>query len=182
MRDDDELGPSGVAAKELDEAADVRVVERGLDLVQEVERTRTREEERKQERDRPERLLAAGEQRQPRHAFAGRLQLDLDPGRRLLVLRALLVGQEQPTLAAREQRLRDLLEVGADRGEGLHEAAIDRLVQLIAQLRKLVQAALEILALRDQVGQILLFPRVLFRGQRIHPSELFATPAQALGP
>ena len=52
----------GVAAQQLDEAADVRVVERGLDLVQEVERVRPREEEREQERDRSERLLAAGEQ------------------------------------------------------------------------------------------------------------------------
>src|SRR5437870_9772407 len=46
-----------------DEAPDVRVVESGLDLVQQVEGARSREEEREQERDRPERLLSAGEQR-----------------------------------------------------------------------------------------------------------------------
>src|SRR5947209_13719716 len=46
----------------------------GLDLVEQVERTRTREEEREQERDRAERLLAAGEQRQPRHLLAGRTE------------------------------------------------------------------------------------------------------------
>ena len=40
VRDDDELGTVGVAAQELDEARDVRVVERGLDLVEEVEGTR----------------------------------------------------------------------------------------------------------------------------------------------
>ena len=62
MRDDDELCAVGVAAQKLDEAADVVVVERSLDLVQQVERARPREEEREQERDRSERLLAAREQ------------------------------------------------------------------------------------------------------------------------
>ena len=59
MGDDDELGPVGEPPEELDESADVGVVERGLDLVQEVERARPREEVREQERDRAERLLAA---------------------------------------------------------------------------------------------------------------------------
>ena len=72
MRDDDELRPVGEAAQELDEAPDVRVVERGLDLVQEVEGARPGEEEREEERDRAERLLAAGEEREPRDALAGR--------------------------------------------------------------------------------------------------------------
>ena len=70
VRDDDELRAIRVAAQELDEARDVRVVERGLDLVEEVEGARPREEEREEERDRPERLLAAGEEREPRDALA----------------------------------------------------------------------------------------------------------------
>src|SRR4030095_1517425 len=78
--DDDELRRLGVAAQELDEAADVGVVEGGLDLVEEVERARPREEEREQERDRAERLLATREERQPGDALAGRAELDLDPG------------------------------------------------------------------------------------------------------
>src|SRR5581483_7629413 len=61
MRDHDELGAAGEAAEKLDEAADVRVVERGLDLVEQVERAGPGEEQREQERDRAERLLAAGE-------------------------------------------------------------------------------------------------------------------------
>src|SRR5581483_533992 len=72
VRDHDELRAVGVAAQELDEAADVRVVERDLDLVEEVERARPREEEREEERDRAERLLAAGEEREPRHLLARR--------------------------------------------------------------------------------------------------------------
>jgi hypothetical protein len=62
VRDDDELRAIGVAAQQFDEATDVRVVERSLDLVEEVEGTRPGEEERKEERDGAERLLAAGEE------------------------------------------------------------------------------------------------------------------------
>ena len=79
VRDHDELRAVGVAAQQLHEAGDVRVVERRLDLVEEVEGARLREEEREQERDRAERLLAAREQRQPRDPLARRSQLDLDP-------------------------------------------------------------------------------------------------------
>src|SRR5205814_10701753 len=78
VRDDDELRAIGVAAQQLDEAADVRVVERRLDLVEQIERARPREEQREQERDRAERLLAAGEKRQARHLLARRPELDLD--------------------------------------------------------------------------------------------------------
>src|SRR5690348_12728354 len=49
VRDHDELRAVGVAPQQLDEAADVRVVQRRLHLVQEVERAGPGEEERKQE-------------------------------------------------------------------------------------------------------------------------------------
>src|SRR5438067_13885185 len=85
VRDHDELRAVGIPAQQLDEAADVRVVQRGLDLVQEIERAGPREEEREEERDRAERLLAAGKERKPRDALAGRTQLDLDAGLRPVV-------------------------------------------------------------------------------------------------
>ena len=78
MRHDDELRTVGEAPEELDEAPDVRVVEGRLDLVEQVEGARPREEEREEERDRAERLLAAREKREPRDPLAGRLELDLD--------------------------------------------------------------------------------------------------------
>src|SRR4029079_12442138 len=103
VRDDDELRLLRVAAEQRDEAADVRVVERGLDLVQEVERMRTGEEEREQERDRAESLLAAREERQPRDLLAGRAELDLDALLGVLVLAfELRLREPQPALAARE--------------------------------------------------------------------------------
>src|ERR671934_2146413 len=43
VSDHDELSPLGVAPEQLDEATDVRVVERGLDLVEQVDGTRPRE-------------------------------------------------------------------------------------------------------------------------------------------
>ena len=59
VRDDHELGSVGIAAHELQEAVDVRVVERRLDLVEDVEGARPGEEHGEQERQRHERLLAA---------------------------------------------------------------------------------------------------------------------------
>ena len=131
VRDHDELRAVGVATKELDEPRDVRVVERRLDLVEEVERARPREEEREEERDRAERLLAAREQRQPRDLLPGRSKLDLDPCLDVAVLVGL--DEPQPALAAREERRGDLLEVRGDGRERLVEAAVDRLGQLVAE-------------------------------------------------
>ena len=59
----------------------LRVVERGLDLVQDVERARAREEHGEHEGERDERLLAARQQRQALGRLAGRRDLDLDAGR-----------------------------------------------------------------------------------------------------
>src|SRR5581483_452097 len=120
--------------------ADVRVVERGLDLVEQVERARPGEEEREQERDRAERLLAAREEREPRDALAGRAQLDLDAGLPVLVR----LGQAQPALAAGEERGGDLGEVPLHGGEGLGEAALDGLGQVAAQALELLEARLEV--------------------------------------
>ena len=78
MGHDDELGAVGVPAQEVEEAGDVEVVERGLDLVEDVEGARPGEKDREQEGDRGHRLLAAGEQREPLHGLAGGRDLDLD--------------------------------------------------------------------------------------------------------
>src|SRR4029077_16001751 len=78
--DHDELRPIRVLPQERGEAADVRVVEGGLDLVEKVERARSREEQGEQEGNRAESLLAAREKRKARDPLAGRAELDLDPG------------------------------------------------------------------------------------------------------
>ena len=158
VSDDDKLRPIGVAPEELDEARDVRVVERGLDLVEEVEGARPREEEREQERDRSERLLAAREERQARDALARPAEArPRSPASPPLVLR---LDETKPALAAGKEGRGDILEVRRDGGEGLGEAPLDGLGELRAQLVELLEALLEILALRRQVGEaLLLAPR-----------------------
>ena len=69
---------SAWACEEVEVARDVEVVERGLDLVEDVERARLGEEDAEQEGDRGHRLLAAGEQRQALHRLARGRDLDLD--------------------------------------------------------------------------------------------------------
>ena len=85
--DHDELRAVGVAAQQRQEAVDVEVVERGLDLVEDVERARPREEHGEQERQRGHRLLAARQQRQPLHRLARGRDLDLDAEQVLLARR-----------------------------------------------------------------------------------------------
>src|SRR3569833_1039543 len=158
MCDDDELRTIAVLPQQRDEAADDRLVECRLDLVEERERARPREEEREEERARAERLLAAGEQRQPLHLLADRAQMDFDAGLRLLVLR---LDQLEPALAAREERAGDLGEMRLHSGERLCEARLDRLGQLVAQLLELLERLLEVGALRRQLLEPLLLRVVL---------------------
>src|SRR5581483_9968679 len=148
---------------------DVRVVERRLDLVEQVERARPREEQREQERDRAERLLAAGEQRQPGDALPGRPQLDLDA--RLLAL-LLRLGEAQPPPAAREARRGDLVEVLLDRRERLGEARLDGVGELVAELLELAQAVLEVAPLPGELLEPLLLRLVLLLRERVHLPEL----------
>jgi hypothetical protein len=62
VRDHDELAVVAVLAQQRDQAIDVDVVERGLGLVEDVERARLREEDAEEEGQRDERALSAGEQ------------------------------------------------------------------------------------------------------------------------
>src|SRR3954471_1389090 len=171
VRDHDELRTVGVRAQELREATDVRVVERCLDLVEEVERARPREEEREQERDRAEGLLAARQKRQARDALPGRAQLDLDPGLLVLLLR---LGQPEPPLAAGEERCGHLAEVLLDRRERLGEAGLDRPCQVVAELLELVEALLQVGALHRELLEPLLLGVVFLLRERIDLAELLA--------
>ena len=70
---------------------------------------------------------------------------------------------------------RDLLEVLRDRRERLGEAALDRRRELGAELLELLEALLEILALRPQVVEALLLGVVLLSRERIDLTERGAT-------
>src|SRR4029079_2241782 len=103
--------------------------------------------ERKQEGDRPERLLAAGQEREPRDPLPGRTELDLDPGLGL-PCPFLRLDEAKTAFAAREQRRGDLLEVCGDCGERLVEPAPHRLRQLVTQRLHVSRRLLEVLELR----------------------------------
>src|SRR5436853_4527862 len=123
---DDELGSVAVAAQQLQEAVDVGVVERGLDLVEDVERARAREEDGEQECQRDQRLLAARHEGEPLGRLACRRHLDLY-ARIARGGRCLLLFRRFGRLAAGRPGLfggRPVLHLAAEHGPravGLHE-------------------------------------------------------------
>ena len=171
VRDDDELCPVCVAAQQLP-AADVRVVERRLDLVEE-ERTRAREEEREQERgsrrapsppDRSDKRvtrLPAGAAR-PR----SRLPRPRPPAR-----------SAAAALAAREERLATSAKLPrqpcTSPRSGAGRSRRDR-----PQLLQLLQALLEIGALCRELFEPLLLGVVLLLRERVHLTESDPTPLE----
>ena len=76
---DDELGVLDELPEHLREPADVRLVERRVELVQQAEGRRHDEVEREEKRHGGKRPLAAGKQRDVLEAGARRLHHDLDP-------------------------------------------------------------------------------------------------------
>ena len=132
--------------EERDEAADVRVVERCLDLVEQVEGAGPRQKQREQEGDRAERLLASGEERQPCDATARGAELDLYPG-------LVLVRSAELPLSPRKEGRRDLGEVALDRRIRLLEPTLDGLGQLRAQALELLERALQVLALPHELAE-----------------------------
>ena len=201
MGDDDELRPVGVAAHELEKAIDVHVVERRLDLVEDVERARAGEEDGEHECERYQRLLTSGEQREALGRLAGGRDLDLDAGVGLVLLGDLGLGrgcsggllagdhrtrrllgphQPQPAAAAREQVLHDVLEVLGRRLEGLLEALADAPVGLLDQALELRERRLEVGPLGLQLLDVAHRLLVLLLGQRVDRAELLAATHEAL--
>ena len=97
----------GHLVEQVAEALDVVVVERRVDLVEHADRRRVGEEHGEDQRQRGERLLAAGEQRQRRRLLARRLRQDFEAGfERIVALDQLQFGG-----AAAEQLGEQLLEI-----------------------------------------------------------------------
>src|SRR5262245_26010973 len=105
------------AAKHLYEPSDVRIVERRVDLVEQAEGARLVLEEAKHQRNRRERLLAAGKQLNALQPLARRLRDNLDAAFERIVL----VEEGQAGAAAAEQRGKRFLEASVDGLERLVE-------------------------------------------------------------
>src|SRR5450759_5813977 len=115
VRDEDELRLLGQLHEERREAVDVRLVERGVDLVEDAERRRLVLEDRDKERDGRERFLAARQEADRLVPLAGRLRHDLEAR----VQGVLLVEEMHRGGPSVEQALKDLTEVEVDGREGL---------------------------------------------------------------
>src|SRR5215207_553810 len=201
--DDDELRALREAAHEAEEAVDVDVVEGGLDLVQDVEGARPRHQHGEDEGQRDQRLLAAGEQRQPARRLARGRHLDLDTavlgGRGelpdlvvpLIVFgllpregtrRAADVHPAQPAAAPREELGHHLLEAAGRRLEGLLEGRSDLPVGAADQRAQLGDRLLQVLALLGELGDVLARLLVLPLRQRIDRADLLAVALQPRQP
>ena len=80
VRDHDELGPLRQSLHRVHEAANVRLVQRSIHLIENAEGRGVDGEQREKECHCSQRALATGEQRQALDLLAGRLGFDLDAG------------------------------------------------------------------------------------------------------
>ncbi|HET9948664.1 MAG TPA: hypothetical protein VFQ22_07065, partial [Longimicrobiales bacterium] len=129
--------------EQLDEAADVVLVERRVHLVHDAERARLHQVDAEEQRERRERALAAGEQVDALRALAARRCVDLD-GRLERILRIL---EPDVGLAALEEALEGRSEVRADLLERADEEIRGGLVDLTDRGAQVVARGDEVLAL-----------------------------------
>src|SRR5712692_3915881 len=146
VSDEDELGVLLHAAQHFHEPADVGVVERRVDLVEEAERARLVLEEAEHERDGGERLLAARQELDVLEPFPRWLRDDLDPA----LERIVLVEQREAGAAAAEERAEGCLEVQVDRRERVGKAPARRLVDALDRFTGLRDRVDQVLALRRE--------------------------------
>ena len=155
------------AAQHLDEAADVGIVERRVDLVEHAERARLELEHAEHQRDRGERLLAAREQLNALQPLARRLRDDLDAA----LERIGFVEQRQPGAAATEQRAERLLKIAVDGEERFRETLTRRFVDPPDRFARLRDRFDEIVALRRQEPVALVELVELLDRHHVHRTE-----------
>ena len=147
MRDHDELRVVADGLQIRREPAQVAVVERRLNLVEDVERRAADAVNREQQRKRRERLLTAGHEHHLRDALASRLRADLHAG----VLQVVGVGEDELCRAAREQGGEDAAEVVVDRVERADEVVFHARIDDADDLGKAAARAVEVCQLGRQV-------------------------------
>ena len=116
MGDDDKLRKREELAEDLNEAADVGFVQRGIDFVEDAERAGLAAEDCQQERDAGERFFAAREERDAASFLAGGTGHDVDAA----FEDVFGIFEQDVGLAAPEEPAKELAEVAADdfeRGE-----------------------------------------------------------------
>src|ERR1700686_289158 len=144
VRDENELGVSLHTAQHLHEPADIRIVERRVDLIEQTERTWLVLKQPEHERDCRERLLAAGQQLHALQGLAWRLRDDFDAA----LERIALVEQGEAGAAAAKESTEGEVEVVIDCRERLRKALAGRLIDALDGFAGPRDGVDEILALR----------------------------------
>ena len=143
VRDDQQLRLVAELVHEIEEPVQVHVVERGLDLVHQIEGRRPGAEHREEVRQRGERTLTTGEQREAAHHLPGRARFHLDAR----VQHVVRLGEHEPAAAAGEQHREQLVEVAGDVGERRLEHRHDLLVDGLDHARQLSARVLHVVEL-----------------------------------
>src|SRR5664280_2480400 len=180
VRDDHELRRRGKLTQGLDEPADVRLVERGIHLVEDAERDGPHFEHREEERDGGQGALAPGEHRERLRLLAGRTGDDLHAGRRQVGR----VGQAEAGEPAAEELLEAPVERRLEGKERRPELRRDQGVQLRDQRPGSIDRAVEVPALAVELVEARPDRRVLLEGERVrrtHLVEASPEPREATG-
>src|SRR5581483_10349829 len=140
VRDHDELGALAHAVDHRIETAEIRLVERRIDLVQHAERRRPEAEEGHEKADRREGLLAARQGLERAEALARGLDLHLDAA----VEQALRVRELEARAPAAEELPEELLELLVRELERLAEAGAGRAAELRDRAPEVFDRRLEV--------------------------------------
>src|SRR3954471_3034499 len=161
VADEQELRLRRHLAYQVAEALRVAVVEWCIDLVEQAKRRRVELKQRKDERDRRERLLAARKQVDAGVALAGGMRHHLHAG-----VEDFLAGHDQLRLAAAEQRGEQHAEMLVHHFEGLAQQLARLAVDLADRVLKGAHRLLEVRGLRVKEALALLARRqFLERGE-----------------
>ena len=144
MRNDNQLTGRAEFLEQRNKATQVNVVKRGFNLVEYVKGTRARAENSDEHCQRRQRLLAAGEQRQPLNLFARRAGFNLDTCREQVVR----LGENQSSVAAREKRLKDCGEFCLDIVPRVCEELQDRGIDFLDNIGEVLAGLEDIIELR----------------------------------
>src|SRR5581483_516637 len=199
VRDDHELGAIRKAPHELKEAVDVGVVQRRLDLVEDVEGRGPGEEDCEHECERDQGLLAPGEEREAARGLPRGGDLDLNafirsrlrgggvartllrPADAILLAaqhqaRAALLDQAEAATPPREEVLDQLLEVSLGGLERLLERGADAAVRVGDQALELRERRLEVPPLLLELANVLEGLGILTLGERVDRAQRPAAP------
>ena len=174
MRDQDELGVLLHALQHLDEPADVGVIQRRVDFVEQAEGAWTVFEDGEHQSHRGERLFAARQELDALKPFSRRLRDDVDTAFELVAF----VEQHKAGAAAAEKRRERLLEILIDDGKRFFESFFRGLVDPANRLPGRGNRIDQILALRRQERVSRLEIVELINGHHVDRAHAFDLVAQ----